>query len=91
MYVGTHGYLEDTQVDVTLFVKLAASVLDVADKNGGNPDDSSTLISHSFAMFGCTFTPPIPPTQMEEQDGAVDQEFDEDDKEFGVEEEEEEV
>jgi hypothetical protein len=76
-------------------VELATSVLDVADQNGGNRrndlgavgnTDDTSVLSQSFAMFGCTFTP-IPP-QMEEQDGAVEKEFDKDDEEFGVEEEE---
>ena len=89
------GIYQETQVDLKLFVELATSVLDVADQNGGNcrndlgavgNTDDTSVLSQSFAMFGCTFTP-IPP-QMEEQDGAVEKEFDKDDEEFGVEEEE---
>jgi hypothetical protein len=92
------GIYQETQVDLKLFVELATSVLDVADQNGGNRrndlgavgnTDDTSVLPQSFAMFGCTFTP-IPP-QMEEQDGAVEKEFDKDDEEFGVEEEEEEV
>ena len=93
------GIYEETQVDFKLFVELAASLLDVADQNGGNRrndvdfihreiindavgnTDDASILSQSFAMFGCTFTPPILP-QMEEKDGAVENKFDKDDEEF---------